>query len=116
MKSILNAYYKTAVVEIRNFCERNMERDSFYRQRFPKAAYGEFFHKPQKQQPEVFYRKGALQNFAISKTNHLRWSLFLACSFIKTGLLNSCFPVNFEKLFRTSFSQNTSRRLLLKPL
>ena len=33
-----------------------------------------------------------------------------------TGHNNSCFPVNFEKLLRTSFSQNTSRQLILKPL
>ena len=78
--------------------------------------YGEFFYKPQKQPPEVFYKKGVLENFATSKENHLCWSLFLACSFIKTRPHNSCFPVNFEKLLRTSFSQNASGRLLLKPL
>ena len=69
-----------------------------------KEEHGEFFYKPQKQPPEVFYKKGVLENFAISKENHLRWSLFLACSFIKTRPHNSCFPVNFEKLLRTSFS------------
>ena len=66
--------------------------------------YGEFFYKPQKQPPEVFYKKGVLENFAISTEN--QWSFFLACSFIKTRPHNSCFPVNFEKLLRTSFSQN----------
>ena len=51
-------------------------------------------------------KKVFLKIFAIPKEN-LRWSLFLACSFIKTRPHNS-FPVNFEKLLRTSFWHNTS--------
>ena len=30
-----------------------------------------------------------------------------------TALHRGCFPVNFEKIFRTAFLQNTSGRLLL---
>ena len=44
-----------------------------------------------------------LENFA----NALK-----ACNFIKKETLSQVFPVNFAKLFRTPFSQNTSRRSL----
>ena len=48
-------------------------------------------------------KKGALRNFANFTGKHLCQSLWLRW-----------FPVDFEKFFRTPFSQNTSGRLLLK--
>ena len=53
----------------------------------------------QKQPPEVFYNKGALRP--------------QTCNFIKKRLWHRCCPLNFAKCLRTTFSQNTSGRLLL---
>ena len=53
----------------------------------------------QKQPPEFFYKNGVLR--------------LQACNDIKKRLWHRCFPVNFAKFLRTSFSQNTSGRLLL---
>ena len=36
------------------------------------------------------------------------------CNFIKKRLQNRCFPGNIAKFLRTSFSQNTGKRLLLR--
>ena len=41
----------------------------------------------QKQPPEVFYKKAALENFAISTGKHLCWNIY--------------FPMNIAKLLRT---------------
>ena len=71
----------------------------------------------QKQPPEVFCKKGVLRNFAKFTGKHLCQSLFLIklrpATLLKKKLRRKCFPVNFAKFLRTSFLQNTSRRLLL---
>ena len=62
-------------------------------------------------------RKDVLRNFAKFTGKHLCQGLFMsgpkACNFIKKRLWHRCFPVNFAKVLRTLFLQNTSRRLLL---
>ena len=65
----------------------------------------------------------ALQNrfltfFAKFTGRHLCWRLFLknllpSSNFFKKRLQHRCFPVNFMKLLRAPFLQNTSERLLL---
>ena len=76
----------------------------------------------QKQPPEVFY-KGVLENFAKLTGKHLPQSLFFSKvagprpeTLWKKRLWHSCFPVNFAKILRTAFLQNTSRRQLLSTL
>ena len=55
-------------------------------------------------------RKMFLENFAKLTGKQLCQGLF----FNKVaGLSHNCFPVNFAKILRTPFLQNTSRRLLL---
>ena len=54
----------------------------------------------QKQPPEVFCKK--------------RCSYTAPATLLKKGLWHRCFPVNFAKFLRTTFSQNTSARLLLE--
>ena len=63
--------------------------------------------------------KGVLRNFAKFTGKHLRQSLFLKKvgglrpgTLLKRRLLHRCFPVNFAKILRTPFIQNTSGRLL----
>ena len=67
----------------------------------------------QKQPPEVFYKKSVLRNFTkftgiFNKVAGLR-----PATFFKKRLWYRCFPVNFVKLLRAPFLQNTSGRLLL---
>ena len=69
----------------------------------------------QKQPPEVFYKKGALKNFAKFTGNHLCQSLFFnkvaglrPATLFKKRLCHRCFPVNFAQFLRTLFSQNNS--------
>ena len=74
-----------------------------------------------KQPPGIFYKKGALKNFAIFKGKHLRRSPFFikfhedleACNFIKKKLRHRCFPVNIAKFFRTPILKNICERLVL---
>ena len=58
-------------------------------------------------------KKGVLKNFAKFTGKHGFWSL-QAYNFIKKRLQHRCFLVDFAKLLKTSFLQNTSGRLLLK--
>ena len=65
--------------------------------------------------------KDVLRNFAKFTRKHLCQSLFFnkvadlrPATLLKKRLWYRCFPVNFAKLLRTPFSQNTSGRLLLK--
>ena len=74
----------------------------------------------QKQSPEVFYKKNVLRNFTKFAGKHLCQSLFInkvaglrPATLLKKRLWYRCFPVNFVKLLRTPFLQNTSGRLLL---
>ena len=74
----------------------------------------------EKQPPEVFYDKSVLRNFTKLAGKHLWQSLFfnkVAClrpaTFLKKRLWYRCFPVNFVKLLRKPFLQNTSGPLLL---
>ena len=66
-------------------------------------------------------KKGALWNFTKFTGKHLCQSPFFdkvaglrPPTLLKERLWNRCFPVNFVKVLRTSFLQNTSGRLLLK--
>ena len=57
--------------------------------------------------PEVFYKKAVLKNFAIFIRKHLSWSLFL----IK--LFEHSFPVNIVKFLKTLLLTDYLRWLLL---
>ena len=70
--------------------------------------------------PEVFCKKGVLENFVKFTGKHLCYSLFfnkvagLSLQFYyKKKLWHRCFPVNFAKFIRTPFLQNIFGRLLL---
>ena len=64
-------------------------------------------------------KKGAIKNFAKFIAKNLCQSLSLkSCrlqpaTLLKNKFWHSCFPMNFVKLLRAPFLQNTSRRLLL---
>ena len=69
-----------------------------------------------KQPPEVFVKKGVLENFANFTGKHLCWSLFLIKlqgSLTKKRLQHRCFPVKFEKILRTPILKNIYERVLL---
>ena len=53
---------------------------------------------------------GVLRNFAKFTGNHM---CLRSATLLKKRLWHSCFPVNFAKLLRITFLQNTSGRLLL---
>ena len=64
--------------------------------------------------------KGVLRNLTKFTGKHLCQSLFFnkvaglrPTTLLKKRLRHRCFPVNFPKFLRTSFLQNTPRRLLL---
>ena len=68
--------------------------------------------KIQKQPPEVFYKKGVLQNSTKFNGKHLcRFLVFSkdadlrpqTCSFMKKRLWRRGFPVNFAKFFKNTF-------------
>ena len=66
--------------------------------------------------PEVFLVKGVLKISSKFTGEHPCRSVIsikLLCNFIETKLWHRCSPVNFLHIFRTSFSLNTSRWLLL---
>ena len=75
----------------------------------------------QKQPTEIYMKKGVLlKKFSKFNGKQLCQSLFLnkvaglrPAIWFKKGLWHSCIPVNFTKFSRKSFSQNTSRQLLL---
>ena len=54
-----------------------------------------------KQPPEMFYNKGIIRNFPKFTGTRLCWSL---CNLLKKRLQQRCFPMNFGKFLRTSFS------------
>ena len=65
-------------------------------------------------------KKGVLKNLVKFIGKHLCWSLFYnkvaglrPATLLKERLQHRCFPEIFAKFLRTSFSQNTSGRLLL---
>ena len=60
----------------------------------------------------MFNKKGALKNSAKFTGKHLCRGLFFN-EVAAWRLWHRCFPVNFEKLFRTPFLQNTFKRLPL---
>ena len=70
--------------------------------------------KIQRQPQEVFYKKGALKNFAIFTGKTLFWSLFFiklqAFNFTKKRLQNRSFPMNTAKFLKTTYvsSKKTS--------
>ena len=73
-----------------------------------------------KSRPDVFCKKGILENFAKFTGKHLCQSLFFnkvamlrPANVLKMRLWHSCFPVNFAKFLRTPVLQNTSARLFL---
>ena len=77
-------------------------------------------HSGQKQPPEVFRKKNVfleiLQNSQKDICARVSFLIIYRrppATLLKKRLLHRCFPVNFPKFLRTSFSQNTSGRLLL---
>ena len=80
-----------------------------------------FLSTCQKQSLKVFCEKDVLKKFAKFTGKHLNWILFLnkvaglrPTTLLKKRLQHRCFSVNFAKLSRTTFLQNTSVQLLLK--
>ena len=70
---------------------------------------------------EVFCNKGVLKNFTKLPGKQLCRSVFFnkvaglrPATLLKKKPWHRCFPVNSVKLLRTTFSQNTSWRLLLQ--
>ena len=66
-------------------------------------------------------KKGTLRDFAKFKGKRLCQSLFFnkvtglrPATLLKKRPWHRCFPVNFARFLRTTFSQNTSERLFLK--
>ena len=65
--------------------------------------------------PEVFYKKGALKNFAKFTGKHLCRNHFFykvaglrPATFLKKRFGHMCFPVNFVKFLRSSFYRTHS--------
>ena len=65
--------------------------------------------------PEVFCKKGVLRKFAKFTGEHLCQGFFFnkvagltSATLLKSRLWLRCFPVNYTKLLRTPFLQNTS--------
>ena len=63
---------------------------------------------------EVFYQKGVFRNFAKFKGKHLSQSLFFnkaailrSATLLKKRLWHRCFPMNFCKISRITFSYKT---------
>ena len=70
---------------------------------------------------EVFYKLGALKNFAKFMGKHQCWSLFLIripakrpATLLILRLWHRCFSANFEEFLRKTISQDICERLLLK--
>ena len=66
----------------------------------------------------MFYKIGALKDFAKFAGKHQRWSLFFnkvagwePATLLKSRLQHRCFLANFAKSSGTSFLQNISGRL-----
>ena len=70
------------------------------------------FGKVQKQPPEVFCEKGVLINFTKFIGNTCARVSFLVK--LQALEIHRCFPLNFAKLLRTLFLQNTYVQMLLK--
>ena len=72
----------------------------------------------QKQPPEVFYKKGVLENFANFTGKNLFKPIFdkvaglKTCEYIEKRLQYRSFPIKFWKFLRTSFLKNICERLL----
>ena len=73
-----------------------------------------FFNKNdlQKQPPEMFFKIGALKNFAKFIGKHQCQSLRPE-NLLKKRLWHRCFPMNFVKILRTPFFTKHLRWLLL---
>ena len=79
-----------------------------------------FLKKPSSSYPEVLCKKGVLRNFTKITGKQLCQSLFFVkvtglrpINLSKKRLWHRCFPVNFVKILRATFLQNTYGRLLL---
>ena len=69
--------------------------------------------------PEVFLEKGVLNICSKFTGEHPCRSVIsikLLCSFIETILRHGCSPLILLHIFRTTFTKNTSGRLLLRLL
>ena len=64
--------------------------------------------------PEVFSEKGAL--IICSKFTGDHPCRRLLCNFIEIALRHACSPVNLLHIFRTTFANSTTRRLLFRIL
>ena len=58
----------------------------------------------QRQPPDMFYKKGVLNNFTLFTGKHVCWRL-----------QHACFPVNIAKFLKTPILKNICERLLLLP-
>ena len=73
----------------------------------------------QKQPPEAFCKKSVLKNYTNLSGKHLCQSLFFnkvsglrSVTLLKKRLRHRRFPVNFAKILRAMFLENTSEQLL----
>ena len=109
-KSIFLSGFTQGVALCTPFSPRGM-----IRQKYP-AQIG---LNPQKHPPEVFYKKGVIQNLARFKWKNLCQIFFFffvglrPATLLKKRLWHRCFPVNVAKFLRAPFLQNSSGRLLL---
>ena len=67
----------------------------------------------QKTRCQMFYNIGVLKNFAKFTGKHMYRSIIQPATWLKKRLRHWFFPVNFSKLLRSTFSQNTRGRMLL---
>ena len=84
----------------------------------PKKSYLTLINKDelQKEPSRGFLRKGALKicsKFTGQNPCESAISVKLLCNFTQITLWHGCSPVNLLYIWRTPFSKNTSRRLLL---
>ena len=74
---------------------------------FQLSSQDKLFPSFRSRRSQMFFKTGALKNFAIF-TGELRyWSLFLI-NFIKKRLQDTCFTMNISKFLRIAFLWNTS--------
>ena len=96
---------------------QNCSMDNIYQKQFFTGTLKNLFkfsNHFQKKNPrrssrsQVFYKIGVLKKFANFTRKHQCWSRFLIKSPEIMVLHDRCFPVNFAKLLRTPFLQNSS--------
>ena len=94
-----------------NFLENLIWRNTFFMQNTSNGCFWKFHHRCstnfcRSSHSQMFFKRGALKNFAILTGKHQCWRLFLInlyCNFIKKRLQHRYFLVNIAKFLRTVF-------------